>query len=141
MREAGVESEFSFAGPVQEARKWDFFARADLFVLPSFSENFGLVVGEALAAGVPAITTRGTPWQELVTQRCGWWVDVGVEPLAAALREAVACSDAERAEMGRRGRRLVEEKYAWPAVARQMKAFYEWVLGGGPTPGCVQART
>ena len=141
VRDAGVESEFSFAGLVQEAQKWDLFARADLFVLPSFSENFGLVVGEALAAGVPVITTRGTPWRELVTQRCGWWVDIGVEPLAAALREAVSCSDAERAEMGRRGRRLVEEKYAWPAVAQQMKALYEWVLGGGPAPGCVQART
>jgi poly(glycerol-phosphate) alpha-glucosyltransferase len=46
-------------------------------------------------------------------------------------------SDSERVAMGQRGRALVEERFTWPQVAAQMKEVYEWVLGGGETPGCV----
>jgi glycosyltransferase involved in cell wall biosynthesis len=136
--DAGLEGCFEFQGPVHDEAKWDLYRAADLFVLPSFTENFGLVVVEALACGVPVITTRGAPWAELEKRGCGWWVEIGAEPLASALREATALSDAERREMGLRGRRLVEEKYAWPGIAKQMVAVYEWVLGGGPPPECVR---
>jgi glycosyltransferase involved in cell wall biosynthesis len=112
---------------------------ASLFVLPTFSENFGIAVAEALAAGVPVITTKGAPWKELETHRCGWWVDVGAEPLATAMREAIALSDEQRRAMGKRGRRLVEERYSWPKIAADMKSVYEWVLGSGPKPECVQS--
>jgi glycosyltransferase involved in cell wall biosynthesis len=108
-----------------------------LFVLPTFSENFGTVIAEALAAGVPVITTRGTPWEKLRTRQCGWWIDIGVEPLAAALREAISLSDQQRQEMGRRGRCLVEEEYAWPQIGREMNAVYHWVTGRGPRPACI----
>jgi glycosyltransferase involved in cell wall biosynthesis len=136
--DAGLEGCFEFPGPVHDEAKWDLYRAADLFVLPSFTENFGLVVAEALACGVPVITTRGAPWAELGERGCGWWVEIGAEPLAAALREAMSLSDAERREMGARGRLLVEEKYAWPEIAKQMVSVYEWVLGGGPPPECVR---
>ena len=83
------------------------------------------------------MTTKGTPWAELVSHRCGWWVDIGADPLATALREAMALSDEERREMGVRGRRLVEEKYSWPTITRRMISVYEWLLSGGPKPDCV----
>ena len=124
----GLEGQFVFTGPLLDEAKWTAYRRADLFVLPTYSENFGIVVPEALYAGVPVITTKGTPWGELETERCGWWIDVGVEPLAAALREAMALSDAERAAMGARGRALVEAKYQWPAIGRQMLAAYRGVI-------------
>jgi glycosyltransferase involved in cell wall biosynthesis len=136
--DAGLEDCFEFPGPVHDGAKWDLYRTADLFVLPSFTENFGMVVAEALACGVPVITTHGAPWVELEERGCGWWVEIGAEPLAAALREAMALSDAERHEMGARGRRLVEEKYAWPGIAKQMVSVYEWVLSGGPPPECVR---
>jgi len=136
--DAGLKDFFEFPGPVHDEAKWDLYRAADLFVLPSFTENFGMVVAEALACGVPVITTRGAPWAELEERGCGWWVDIGAEPLAAALREAMALGDAERREMGARGRRLVEEKYAWPGIAKQMVAVYEWILGRGPKPDCVR---
>jgi glycosyltransferase involved in cell wall biosynthesis len=132
-----LEADFEFVGPVEGERKWELYRSADLFVLPSHSENFGLVVAEALACGVPVITTKGTPWQDLEIHRCGWWTEIGAEPLANALRAAMGLTDGERREMGERGRRLVESKYTWPRVAEQMKAVYEWMLGLGSRPDCV----
>ena len=113
------------------------FRDADLFILPTFSENYGVVVAEALSYGIPVITTKGAPWEGLVSYHCGWWVDIGVEPLAKALREAVSLSGYERRAMGARGRQLVEARYAWSSVAMDMKAVYEWTLGGGRAPSCV----
>ena len=138
--ELGLDGEVVFAGPVDDADKWDKYAAADLFVLPTHSENFGIVVAEALAAEVPVLTTTGAPWQELEDHDCGWWTAIGTEALAQALREAVALSDEERLAMGRRGRALVAERYSWEHVAEQMRAVYAWLLGEGERPGCVQRR-
>jgi len=137
VRDRGLTSHFDFIGEVADEEKWDLYHKANLFVLPSKSENFGLVITEAMACGVPVITTRGTPWSELVEHRCGWWVDVGAEPLTQALREAIALTDEERHEMGARGRSLVESKYTWPRAAEQMKSAYEWLLGLGPKPAFI----
>lgn len=127
-RDLGLEQQFAFTGSLMDESKWAAYRRADLFVLPTHSENFGIVVAEALWAELPVITTKGAPWQELETRRCGWWVDIGSEPLAEALRKATGLSDAERREMGMRGRKLVEERYQWPAIGRQMLAAYEGLL-------------
>ena len=124
----GVAESVKYLGPVFGAEKDALYASSDVFVLPSFSENFGSVVVEALVQGVPVIATKGTPWGELETERCGWWIDVGVEPLAAALREAMALSDEERAAMGARGRALVAEKYQWPAIGARMLGAYGEIL-------------
>ncbi len=152
IKELGVESDFTYLGDLNDLEKWSAYRRADIFVLPTYSENFGIVVAEALAAGVPVITTRGAPWSELEGTygdtvaasrrvkaecgRCGWWIDIGVEPLAEALKEAMRLSDEERRTMGENGRRLVEAKYTWPAIAEQMKAAYEHVLQISSQPLC-----
>ena len=134
---AGLQDCFEFIGPVDDVAKWDWYFKADLFVLPTFSENFGIVIAEALACGVPVITTTGTPWQELVTHNCGWWIDIGVEPLVDALRKAISLSDKERSDMGQRGRTLVDDGYSWAKIGKDMAAAYSWILGSGPKPECV----
>jgi glycosyltransferase involved in cell wall biosynthesis len=137
IRERGLGDEFQFLGEVPDDRKWGVYRSADLFILPTKSENFGIVIAEALGSGVPVITTKGTPWEELQTHRCGWWVDPNAEALAGALREACALSPEERSAMGERGRKLIESKYTWPAAAAQMLAVYRWMLSKGERPECV----
>jgi glycosyltransferase involved in cell wall biosynthesis len=132
-----LQSDFEFAGSVDDEMKWKLLAGADLFVLPSYSESFGLAIAEALAAGVPVITTKATPWRELESHRCGWWIDNGVEPLANSLAEASSSSAAELHEMGKRGRKLIEQNYSYSQVALEMKALCGWLLNQRNRPSGV----
>lgn len=135
-RKEGVADAIDYLGEVEGEHKASIFQDADLFVLPTFSENFGVVVAEALAHGLPVITTRGAPWQDLESYQCGWWIDIGVEPLLSALREAISLSDDERRAMGARGCEYVR-RYEWDTIARQTAEVYRWLLNQGDKPECV----
>lgn len=134
----GLGGMVSFTGPLYGKDLNNEYRRASLFVLPSHTENFGMAVGEALAHGLPAITTQGAPWKLLQDERCGWWVPVSVDDIASALNEATLRKPEELADMGGRGRKVVEERFSWDNVARQFIACYEWVVGRGDKPGCVE---
>lgn len=137
IKQLGIEATVEYIGEIDGTKKSYAYRNADLFVLPTFSENFGVVVAEALAHGVPVITTRGAPWADLATYKCGWWVDSGVDPLVFALREAMALSDSERQAMGERGREYVK-RYDWNDIAKQMIDVYRWIAGHAPLPDCVR---
>ena len=122
------DNEIEIVGPKFGKEKIQSYHQTDLFVLPTYSENFGIVVAEALACGIPVITTKGAPWEELNTYNAGWWIDIGVEPLAKALTDAMQLYDNERKQMGMNGRKLVEEKYSIESVAHKMIQLYEWIL-------------
>lgn len=124
----GIIDDWEFVGPKYGEELQSEYANADLFVLPTYSENFGSVVIEALAHGVPAICTKGAPWKELEERKCGWWIDIGVEPLAEVLGKALGVSHKSLDEMGLRGRKLVEEKYTWDAVVKAIVNGYEIIL-------------
>lgn len=107
-----------------DEHKWIKYRQADCFVLPSYSENFGIVVAEALYAGLPVITTKGTPWKDIVECNCGYWIDVGMESLANSISRMVALSDEERIDRGFRGHKLIENSYSWDGIANQLKLKY-----------------
>lgn len=119
--------EVHFSGALYGDEKNKAYLTSDLFVLPSFTENFGGVVIDALAYGVPVVASTNTPWEELERERCGKWVDNSPKSLAAALMALIALSDEERREMGENGRQLVFEKYTWASVAKQMADAYSEV--------------
>ncbi|PTR11623.1 glycosyltransferase involved in cell wall biosynthesis [Cereibacter azotoformans] len=100
-------------------------AGADLFVLPTKSENFALTVAESLMMETPVIATRGAPWPGLVRERCGWWIEQGVDPLVDALNAAMSLTDEQRSEMGRRGRAWMLRDYTWRSIADRMLAIYQ----------------
>ena len=128
----------SIEGPLYGDAKQEAYQNADLFVLPSLNENFGLTVAEALASGTPAIATRGTPWSGMAAAGCGWWIDQGVEPLAAALTRAMALPQEELGTMGGKGRAWIEREFSWVRIARDMSELYAWLAGRSPAPGCVR---
>lgn len=127
------------AGPLYGREKVEAYRRADVFVLPTLNENFGMTVAEALAQGTPAICTKGAPWEGLATNGCGWWIEQGPEPLAAALREAAILDPSRRCAMGAAGRRWMVRDFGWSAIGASMLSVYRWLEGRTPPPGCVVA--
>ena len=127
-----------FVGEINGPAKYDFLTEADIYVLPSHTENFGVTVAEALACGTPTIASQGTPWEGLETEQCGKWVPIGVEPLVEALRELTSLTDDERAEMGERGRAWIQRDFSWDGIGAKMKAAYAWLLGQGDKPDFVR---
>lgn len=129
-----LAKEIHIIGPQFGEAKLKAYQQADLFVLPTYSENFGIVVAEALACGVPVITTKGAPWEELNTKNAGWWIEIGIESLVESLKQAMQLNDAERQQMGVNGRKLVEKNYSIESVAQKMIQLYQWILKEGEKP-------
>jgi len=127
-----------FAGPRYGVEKSATYQQASLCVLPSHTENFGMTVAEALAAGTPVVTTTGTPWRELGEKAAGWWVAPDVDALEACLLEAFALPEEQLSAMGARGRGWMEQSFAWSEVARDMRSAYLWLAEGGTQPSCVR---
>lgn len=105
--------------------KWQLLRQADFLVQPSYTENFGLSIAEALAAGTPVITTNGTPWKDLDAQYCGTCIATGEDALAQALISFVGLSASELEAMGRNGRQLIEARYSAQAMGQRMIELYQ----------------
>ena len=98
------------------------YAVASLFVLPSHNENFGLVIAEAMASGVPVLVTDSTPWSGVQREQAGWcvpWEDYG-----RTLRAATAEDVEQLRARGERAREWVLREYSWRRSAEQLNEFY-----------------
>jgi glycosyltransferase involved in cell wall biosynthesis len=95
--------------------------------LPSYTENFGVVIAEALSQSVPVITTKGTPWSVLPKIAAGWWINNDVSSLSLILDTATKKSSLELFEMGSRGRTYVENHFSQDCIAKKLSFFYSKV--------------
>ncbi len=120
-----IEDKVSFIGPVRSAAKTALLLDADLFVLPSYQESFGIAAAEALAHGVPTITTTGTPWSFLPARCAGWNVSPTVDGLEEALGQATAMSDDERFRMGLNAHQLIADEFRWECIAASFLQLYK----------------
>ena len=136
VRELGIPR-VRFLGPAFGEARDLAYAEADLFVLPTRSENFGMAVAEALAAGLPVVCTKAAPWRELEERRCGFWINEGVEPLIACLEEALRRDRGALQEMGDQGREWMRSEFSWDAQACKMASVYAWLVGRQTRPAHV----
>lgn len=123
--------------PLYGDAKVEAFRAAELFVLPTQNENFGIAVAEALAHGKPVICTQGAPWEGLATERCGWWIEHGPQALTAALLAATAIEGETLRKMGARGREWMQRDFSWDRIAAEMEGVYDWLAGRNAPPSTV----
>ena len=128
----------TFEGELKGIDKLNFLRESSFLVLPTHSENFGMVVAESLSCGTPVICSHGAPWQGLVPNKCGWWVPIDESAFLNAMREAMSMKQDEIAEMGERGRKWMRHDFSWTAIGVKMKVAYEWLLGQGEKPEWVR---
>jgi glycosyltransferase involved in cell wall biosynthesis len=127
-KQKGVNGIVRFIGGIYGDTKWELYRNADILVLPTHSENFGIVVAEALASGTPVITTTGTPWDELNTKPCGWWIPCNKIDLKQTIISAISLTGEKLEQYGRNGRLLIEERYSADTVAQKMKLLYDRIF-------------
>ena len=120
----GLGGSVEFAGPKYGDELSGEYDGCDCLVLPSFTENFGATVVDAMAHGNPVITSTFTPWREVKERGCGWWVSNEPESLARAIGEMIGMGEEARMAMGAKGRELIDEKYSWGAVADKLNDVY-----------------
>ncbi len=128
----------TFSGPLYGAEKQKAFQNASLYVLPSHTENFGITVAEALAAGTPAIVTRGAPWQGLSKYGAGWWIDSRLDPMVDCLEQALTLSSEKLNEMGKAGHKWIAHDFSWAQISIKFMNTYRWMLQGGEAPPWVR---
>lgn len=139
------QPQVAFVGPKYDADLDAEYSNADLFVLPTHSENFGSVVIEALAHSVPVICTKEAPWEELETHKCGWWIDDNVDALVQAIKEALTLhsptptsNSHSLTAMGANGLDLVKTKYDWKVIGKTIADAYRSISYGCEKGRCVK---
>ena len=127
-----------FVGPQFNEDKVVCYQNCDAFILPSFSEGLPMVILEAWAHGKPVLMTPECNLPEGFAANAAIRIEPNVESIVQGLEQLLQSPSSDLCSLGANGRALVAEKFAWPKIAADMKSVYEWVLGGGAKPSCVQ---
>jgi glycosyltransferase involved in cell wall biosynthesis len=136
--EMALGSSVHFIGPQFSGDKTATYQASDAFILPSLSEGLPVVVLEAWSHGLPAIMTTACNLEEGFAARAAIRIAPGNHGIASALRDLFEMPADDRRDMGRRGRKLVSQRFTWPRIAVQMESVYAWLLSGGHQPSCVR---
>jgi glycosyltransferase involved in cell wall biosynthesis len=133
----GLAHRVTYVGHVSGERAREVWARADAFVLPSYSEGFSMAILEALAARIPSLITTACHFPEVGQAGGAIVVEAEEDSVRNGLRSLLDRSDEERRRMAAIGRSLVEQNYTWDRQARKLIEVYEWLAGGGPRPEAI----
>ena len=135
----GLSNIIKILPPAFGSNKYSLYVESSLFVLPTHSENFGMVIAEALACGVPVITTKSAPWQLLEETHSGWWIDLSQDNLEHSLLMALSLPEQELFDMGQRGAEMVRREFYFVEVANKILAVYQWIVNKTEKPPFVLA--
>ena len=115
----------TLSGFVSGELKAQILSAADLFVLPSYYENFGIAVAEAMAAKIPVVISDQVHiWPAIEQSESGWVVPTEVSPLTQALAAALA-DGTERKHRGENAQQCAEKNYGWSAIAKRLTTEYQ----------------
>ncbi len=123
-----------FKGFVTGQKKFEILSNLSCLFVPSDFENFGMIVTEALSVGTPVMASLGTPWEELNTRQCGWWMERTPDNIASIMETIIGMSNTQLKAMGDNGIKLVNEKYTAINVAQQMETLYKWLINKEDKP-------
>ena len=124
----GLTDIVSFCGPLSGVEKDRAFSEASAFILPSYSESFGISIAEAMSWGLPVITTNQTPWSDLALDQMGWVVSPDISGISRALFELFNTSWSERREMGQKARSYIEARYSWNTLGIKIAEIYSHLI-------------
>jgi glycosyltransferase involved in cell wall biosynthesis len=127
-KQLGIETRVNFLGFRGGDQKWEAYRNADLFVLPTYSENFGLVIGEAMACALPVITTTAAPWEMLDEIGAGWSIKLGVVSLSRVMQDAFSKNSEDLKKMGCLGQEYVYRMFEWDKVGTEMLEGYRGLV-------------
>ena len=136
----GLGESVAFLGPKFGEEKDAWLRRCDAFVLPSFSEGLPMAVLEAWSYAKPVLMTPQCNLPVGFSAGAAIQVETSADSIRAGIHTAMEMGDTGRESMGQRGRALVTKDFSWPQVAEQVKKVYDWVLGSGEVPECVELR-
>ena len=105
----------------------NIYKYSKIFVLPTFSENFGLVIAEALSYGLPTITTKGTPWSSLEKANAGWWCEASINEFENVLKVATNLNENDYKIMSQNAYNL-SKSYDWDQISKSYLELYNWIL-------------
>lgn len=131
---SGLKDSIKILPPVFGNDKIQLYQESALFCLPSYSENFGMAIAEAMSCGTPVITTTNCPWNILNDTNTGWCIDLNVDNLEHVLREALSMSPTGLYDMGQKASKLIYDNFDYRSVTHKTLRLYEWLLNGGEKP-------
>ncbi|MBT8563235.1 glycosyltransferase [Polynucleobacter paneuropaeus] len=118
IRRLELKSFFTFLGYVDEGQKSLLYSNADLFVLPSLSENFGIVVAEAMSFGIPVLTTKETPWGEIALDQGCLCVSPTPSGILSGLEYFLGLSTEDRKKFSSLSADFIKSRFSWAAIAK-----------------------
>tara|TARA_Y100000389_G_C17442760_1_gene509674 strand:+ start:885 stop:2042 length:1158 start_codon:yes stop_codon:yes gene_type:complete len=123
-----------FSRKVSGEEKEKKYLNNDIFILPSQSENFGLVIAEAMSYGLPVITSDQTPWSVIKKNNYGWVAKLNKTDMSSAIFSAINSNPEDLKIMGEAGRTYIKNSFSWDMLSKRYIEFYDWLQNSGSRP-------